>query len=101
MHVFHREYTVRMDYQYGCLEMTLESGLDQLKSLKNLRVLGVQRMAQRIGIKEVQWMTQHWPKLRVIQGLCDNGDNLEAAEWLGNPMITVEVSSRASIARRF
>ncbi|KAG0013505.1 hypothetical protein BGZ82_002114, partial [Podila clonocystis] len=40
------------DYQYDCLEMTLESGLDQLKDLKNLRVLDVQRMEQRIGLKE-------------------------------------------------
>ncbi|KAF9083083.1 hypothetical protein BGX29_003400, partial [Mortierella sp. GBA35] len=40
------------DYQYECLEMTLESGLDQLKGLKNLRVLDVRMMAQRIGIKE-------------------------------------------------
>ncbi|KAK3807528.1 MAG: hypothetical protein JOS17DRAFT_797097 [Linnemannia elongata] len=29
------------DYQYDCLEMTLESGLDQLKDLNNLRVLDV------------------------------------------------------------
>ncbi|KAF9079625.1 hypothetical protein BGX23_003573 [Mortierella sp. AD031] len=90
------------DYQYECLEMTLESGLDQLKALKNLRVLDVRMMAQRIGLKEVQWMTQNWLKLQVIQGLHDGGDNLEAAEWLWKhaPMITVEVSSRASIAQQ-
>lgn len=89
--------------QYDCLEMTLEGGLDQLKGLKNLRVLDVRMMAQRIGIKEVNWMSQHWPRLRAIRGLCDDGDNLEAAEWLWkhSPMITVEVSSRASIARQF
>ncbi|KAF9079833.1 hypothetical protein BGX29_005903, partial [Mortierella sp. GBA35] len=62
--------------------MTLESGLDQLKSLRKLRVLDVLRMEQRIGLKEVRWMSQHWPRLRVIRGLCDDGDNLEAAEWL-------------------
>ncbi|KAF8926592.1 hypothetical protein BGZ58_011062, partial [Dissophora ornata] len=89
------------DYQYECLEMTLESGLAQLKRLKNLGVLDVQMMAQRIGLKEVQWMTQNWPKLQVIQGLHDDGDNFKAAEWLWkhSPMITVKVSSRASIAR--
>lgn len=90
------------DYQYECLEMTLESGLDQLKRLKNLRVLGVRMMEQRIGLKEVQWMTQNWPKLQVIQGLRGDGDNLKAAEWLWkhSPMITVEVSSRASTTRQ-
>ncbi|KAF8930223.1 hypothetical protein BGZ47_000691, partial [Haplosporangium gracile] len=92
----------REDYQYDCLEMTLESGLGQLRRLKNLRVLDVRRMAQRIGLKEVQWMIQHWPMLQVIRGLHDDGDNLKAAEWLWkhSPMITVEVSSRASIARQ-
>ncbi|KAF9079418.1 hypothetical protein BGX23_004145, partial [Mortierella sp. AD031] len=60
------------DYQYECLEMTLESGLDQLKGLKNLRVLDVRMMAQRIGLKEVQWMTQYWPRLREIRGLWDD-----------------------------
>ncbi|KAG0280985.1 hypothetical protein BGZ96_001336 [Linnemannia gamsii] len=83
----------REDYQYECLEMTLKSGLDQLKGLKNLQVLDVQRMEQRIGLKEVQWMTQNWPKLREIRGLYDDGNNLEAAEWLWKhfPMIKVEM----------
>ncbi|KAF9915603.1 hypothetical protein FBU30_001863 [Linnemannia zychae] len=84
------------DYQYECLEMTLESGLDQLKDLKNLRVLDVQRMEQRIGLEQVRWMTSHWPRLREIRGLCNDGNNLEAAEWLWKhfPMIKVKVSSR-------
>ncbi|KAF9324139.1 hypothetical protein BG006_000825 [Podila minutissima] len=91
------------DYQYDCLEMTLESGMSQLRNLKNLRVLDVRRMAQRIGIKEVQWMTRHWSKLQVIRGLHDDGDNLKAAEWLWkhSPMITVEVLSKAFIAWEF
>ncbi|KAF9309901.1 hypothetical protein BG003_009156, partial [Podila horticola] len=84
------------DYQYECLEMTLETGLAQLKDLKNLRVLDVQRMEQRIGLKEVQWMALHWLRLREIRGLCDDGDNLEAAKWMWkhSPMITVKVSPR-------
>ncbi|KAG0010911.1 hypothetical protein BGZ81_002490, partial [Podila clonocystis] len=79
------------DYQYECLEMTVESGLDQLKDLKNLRVLDVQRMEQRIGLKEVQWMTLHWPRLREIRGLCDDGDNLGAAEWLWKHFPVIKV----------
>ncbi|KAF9274314.1 hypothetical protein BGZ74_004428, partial [Mortierella antarctica] len=78
------------DYQYECLKMTLESGLEQLKSLKSLQVLDVRRMAQRIGLREVQWMTQHWPKLRVIRGLHNEGDNLKAAEWLWKHFPTVK-----------
>jgi hypothetical protein len=84
-------------YQYDCLEMTLESGLDQLKDLKNLRVLDVQRMEQRIGLKEVQWMSLHWPRLREIRGLCDDDDNLETIGWLWRhfPRIKVGISSRS------
>ncbi|KAF9315928.1 hypothetical protein BG006_003670, partial [Podila minutissima] len=65
---------------------------DVTKWLKNLQVLDVQMMAQWIGLKEVQWMTQNWLKLQVIPGLHTDGDNLKAAEWLWkhSPMITVE-----------
>ncbi|KAG0195999.1 hypothetical protein BGX28_000257, partial [Mortierella sp. GBA30] len=80
------------DFQYECLEMTLESGLDQLKKLKNLKVLDVQWMEQGIGVKEVHWMTQNWPRLREIRGLYDSGSNLEAVKWLRKnaPMVKVE-----------
>ncbi|KAF9131845.1 hypothetical protein BGW39_001233 [Mortierella sp. 14UC] len=85
------------DYRYECLKMALESGLDQLKGLKNVRALDVQRMEQRVGIKEVEWMTQHWPRLNELRGLCDDGDNLEAIGWLWRhfPRIKVGVSSRS------
>ncbi|KAF9944865.1 hypothetical protein BGZ72_001885, partial [Mortierella alpina] len=68
------------NYQYECLEMTLESGLMNLHGLKKLQVLDVQGMAQRIGVDEVQWMTEHWPKLRAIYGLWNHGVNKEAAD---------------------
>ncbi|KAF9557889.1 hypothetical protein EC968_007403 [Mortierella alpina] len=62
--------------------MTMQSGLDQLKALKNLQELDVEGMEQRIGVNEAQWMTMNWPKLRVIRGLFDRGSNLQATEWL-------------------
>ncbi|KAK3815470.1 MAG: hypothetical protein J3Q66DRAFT_389294 [Benniella sp.] len=67
--------------QYECLEMSLESGLDQLRGLKRLRVLNVSLMATRIGQKEAQWMAEQWPELRVIHGLEDKGDAKKARQW--------------------
>ncbi|KAG0243464.1 hypothetical protein BGX31_010657 [Mortierella sp. GBA43] len=66
----------------SCLELSLESGLWRLGSLKSLKELSVSRMKTRIGVKEVQWMVEHWPKLRVIHGLDNTGDAKKAAVWL-------------------
>lgn len=60
-----------------CLEMSLESGLRKLAGLKQLKELDVGGMSVRIGRLEVQWMVEHWPKLRCIFGLTD-----EALMWL-------------------
>ncbi|KAG0227844.1 hypothetical protein BGW41_003659 [Actinomortierella wolfii] len=62
-------------YQYECLDMTLENGLGMLHQLRQLRHLNVGRMASRIGPKEVEWMIEHWPRLRVIEGLCPNEES--------------------------
>jgi hypothetical protein len=56
-------------YQYDCLEFSLESGLDILSGLKELRVLDVKSTAHRIGVAELEWMRIHWPKLTTIVGL--------------------------------
>ncbi|KAI8346585.1 hypothetical protein B0O80DRAFT_467590 [Mortierella sp. GBAus27b] len=50
--------------------MSLESGLqhmDQLKELRELNVGGISCL--KIGQKEVEWMAQNWPKLRRCAGL--------------------------------
>ncbi|KAG0380969.1 hypothetical protein BGX24_002189 [Mortierella sp. AD032] len=62
--------------QRSCLELSLESGVDELAGLKQLEELEVHQMAHRIGLREVQWMVEQWPKLRAIRGLrytcCDS-----------------------------
>ncbi|KAG0313492.1 hypothetical protein BGZ97_010110, partial [Linnemannia gamsii] len=55
--------------QYSCLELSLESGLDELSGLKELEELNVGQMGHRIGLAEVQWMVAQWPKLKSIVGL--------------------------------
>lgn len=75
---------VRLAYKmvnYQCLEfssesglgllsgLTLESGLALLSGLKELRVLDVRKTAHNIGVEELEWMHQNWPKLERIRGL--------------------------------
>ncbi|KAK3848421.1 MAG: hypothetical protein J3R72DRAFT_484640 [Linnemannia gamsii] len=48
--------------QYDCLAMTLESCLDLLKDLKELRTVGLQDMEIYIdGDKEQTWFAEYWP----------------------------------------
>lgn len=56
-------------YQSQCLEMTLESGLDELAGLKEMEKLDVSYTKHRIGIRELEWMAERWPNLRVVSGL--------------------------------
>ncbi|KAG0286922.1 hypothetical protein BGZ96_009080 [Linnemannia gamsii] len=48
--------------QYDCLAMTLDSGLDLLKGLKDLRVVGLVNMEiYTEGEKEMAWFEENWP----------------------------------------
>lgn len=83
-------------FQYECLSMSMQrsdggehgcngasSGLELLAELKDLRELNVHRMATRIGVEEVRWMMQNWPKLRIIRGLkSENDEERKAETWL-------------------
>ncbi|KAF9563392.1 hypothetical protein EC968_004870 [Mortierella alpina] len=51
--------------QYDCLSFTLESGLDILRDLKELRTIKLDGMAVGIeGVEEQRWVKEHWPLLR-------------------------------------
>ncbi|KAG0323864.1 hypothetical protein BG000_002441 [Podila horticola] len=51
----------QMGLQYACLTMTLEDGLSQLKDLKSLRRLHLEKMNHSQGVKEREWMKENWP----------------------------------------
>ncbi|KAF9348401.1 hypothetical protein BGX34_002502 [Mortierella sp. NVP85] len=70
-----------MNHQYECLEMSLESGLDQLEGLKRLKVLNVSLMATKIGQREAQWVAGQWPKLHEIRGLENRANTWRARQW--------------------
>ncbi|KAK3810891.1 MAG: hypothetical protein J3Q66DRAFT_414039 [Benniella sp.] len=85
----HRSYVGPGSPYYGtkdqiyCLEMSLESGLHKLAGLRKLEELSVSGMKTRIGVKEVQWMVEHWPRLQIIYGLYESSyDGKAAVEWL-------------------
>ncbi|KAG0048689.1 hypothetical protein BGZ83_006404 [Gryganskiella cystojenkinii] len=56
-------------FQYWCLSFSLDSGLELLKELKNLRKLDVTWLAHKIGVPELEWMHENWPQLKEIGGL--------------------------------
>ncbi|KAG0275660.1 hypothetical protein BGZ95_008529 [Linnemannia exigua] len=51
------------------LELTLESGLDRLSTLKNLQVFGFEGVDFKLGKLELEWMVANWPRLRILRGL--------------------------------
>lgn len=55
--------------QLNCLEMSLESGLDILSGMKSLRVLYVQSMEHRIGIRELKWFEREFPNFQSLSGI--------------------------------
>ncbi|KAF9119727.1 hypothetical protein BGW39_011962 [Mortierella sp. 14UC] len=70
------------DYQYECLEMSLDSGLDRLETLKELKELRVTRMATSMEVGDVLWMVMAWPKLELLDGLNIEANELDAYTWL-------------------
>ncbi|KAG9068298.1 hypothetical protein KI688_010564 [Linnemannia hyalina] len=69
-------------YQYECLEMSLDSGLQKLETLKDLEEVNVFRMATCVGVQEVKWMTKAWPRLVSVEGLNADTNEERAETWL-------------------
>ncbi|KAG0341616.1 hypothetical protein BG000_008561 [Podila horticola] len=65
--------------QDECLHLTLETGLDKMNGLKNLEELYIANMDHRVGMREVKWMVESWPKLSKLYGL---PVHTAAAKWL-------------------
>ncbi|KAF9298317.1 hypothetical protein BGZ88_007162 [Linnemannia elongata] len=50
------------------LELSLESGLAELRTLQELEDLGLNYVNHRIGIDEIEWMGQNW-SLKTVSGI--------------------------------
>lgn len=59
----------RKFYPEQCLRLTLEQGLDQLKTLRQLtRLTGPETVLVRWHVEEAQWVLKHWPRLMTVGG---------------------------------
>ncbi|KAK3833229.1 MAG: hypothetical protein J3R72DRAFT_453322 [Linnemannia gamsii] len=63
------------------IEYSLRSGLAILAPLKELRSISVTQGAHAIGVREVEWMSKNWPRLKSIEGLYED-EAEEAVAWL-------------------
>lgn len=71
-------------YQYYSLEMSIESGLEELGVLKEIRELDLRLINHKITVRELEWMVEHWPKLRTVKGLVQekrSGQNAVLRAW--------------------
>lgn len=59
-------------YEYGYshhgLDFTLQAGLAKLSGLHKLEELNLEGICQMMGERDVEWMLEHWPRLRVVEG---------------------------------
>ncbi|KAF9157931.1 hypothetical protein BGX21_003683 [Mortierella sp. AD011] len=76
--------TGHFGHQRNCLEMTLESGLDELVGLKDLEELDIHHMDHRAGVPELEWMIANLPRLKMLIGMLDTliPPSNEVREWL-------------------
>lgn len=79
--------------QFDCLAMTLESGLDLLKDLTELREVGLQDMEIYIdGEQEQEWFDEHWPNVAIDNENLDEdqSDSNTVDEHVSDEEATVE-----------
>ncbi|KAG0253432.1 hypothetical protein BG011_006380 [Mortierella polycephala] len=54
----------------------LGNGFELLTTLKDVEEIGVTYSSQTMGVQEVEWMLEHWPKLRVVKGALNAYDEV-------------------------
>ncbi|KAG0281521.1 hypothetical protein BGZ95_002763 [Linnemannia exigua] len=64
-----RNYIRYDDISPDTLHFRLDSGFEQLASLKQLEYLGFESMDHRMDTAEIEWMAQQFPKLKEMRGL--------------------------------
>ncbi|KAG0320128.1 hypothetical protein BG000_003687 [Podila horticola] len=66
-------------------DLRLESGLDQLSTLRNMRRLDFKFTKQNMSAEDVAWIKTHWRRLEQVEGRCNENGVLscqpELAEW--------------------
>jgi len=90
-------------YEWGCLELTLETGLEHLAPLRhNLERLIVSGLDESIGRKEVEWIAWNWvhhsnrPWLEhhASQQSMEQSEGSKAARWPPNDDVSFGIRSK-------
>jgi hypothetical protein len=53
---------------HEALDLTLENGLYKLSTLRSLRVINYGHSKQRMDDQEIDWILEHWRRLKLISG---------------------------------
>ncbi|KAF9309497.1 hypothetical protein BG003_009696 [Podila horticola] len=72
-------------FHWYSLELSLDSGLEELVALKEIKVLSVSLTNHRVGIRELEWMVENWPRLETVHGLVRDASSESEQEvmvWL-------------------
>ncbi|KAF9204738.1 hypothetical protein BGZ59_000889 [Podila verticillata] len=97
------EPTVQVDpIQYHCLELSLETGLDALAGLKELRELAINGMDHAMGAPEIEWVVRQnvWPRLKRIEGM-NNGKVRTPLKTTDRRTTAVKVASDLYLRTKF
>ncbi|CAO3565352.1 unnamed protein product [Mortierella alpina] len=55
-------------FSHHGLDFTVEAGLSRLAGLEKLEQLNIEGIYQHMEERDVNWMLEHWPRLRVVEG---------------------------------
>ncbi|KAF9189512.1 hypothetical protein BGZ51_009491 [Haplosporangium sp. Z 767] len=55
-------------FSHHGLNFTIEAGLSKLSELHKLEELNIEGIYQQMTERDVKWMLDHWPRLRVVEG---------------------------------
>lgn len=76
------------------MDLTLgEGGLELLSGLNRMRNMNVKKMGHKVGQRELEWMVEHWPMVRMLMFQGYNTDTID----LGH-VIVLKMARRERVA---
>ncbi|KAG0057068.1 hypothetical protein BGZ83_001917 [Gryganskiella cystojenkinii] len=78
------------------LELSLGTGLDLLVTLQELEIFGFNEMDHHLGLQELSWISDHWPKIKSVDGTIRTSFGL----WVRPPVPEISHSYRSYMNRR-
>jgi hypothetical protein len=72
------------------LDLSVANGLDKPSGLRSLTYFGVANLETKLGVKDVQWMAEHWLGLHQLHSADDSIAD-EATKWLGMHHLHIRV----------